>query len=208
MYITKLTPLILATTVALAGCTIEKSDNVLPNKTPQSNNNPTPPPTNVDNSQTNNGKVLVSSDGKNQINLPQGWSENKTLNQVANIQAADVSRELYTIVISDPKAEVPNLNLQSHSQTTQKNVLNALKNPTVTPTKVNTVNGNPAIQYQIRGVHAQIGIPVIYLHTTVETPNNFHQIVSWSTPSSFAANEQELQNMIQSFKEVSNSASL
>lgn len=144
---------------------------------------------------------LRSSDRKSEIFIPAGWVEDRTLNSNADIQAAKASEAMYIIVLSDSKADLQNVSLVKHSQLTRDTLLKSLTSPQVSPpTEVKSVGGNPAIQYQIRASVSNTN--VIYLHTTIETPTHFHQILAWTLPSAFDKNEPQLQQIIQSFREV------
>jgi hypothetical protein len=69
----------------------------------------------------------------------------------------------------------------------------------VGPTSL-TINGNPAIQYEVRGEIKNIN--VVYLHTTVDTPQHFQQIVAWTLQSTYDDKKDILQNVVESFKEI------
>lgn len=147
------------------------------------------------------GTPLRSSDRKSEIFIPAGWVEDRTLNSSADIQAAKASEAMYIIVLSDSKADLQNVSLVKHSQLTRDTLLKSLTSPQVSPpTEVKSVGGNPAIQYQIRASVSNTN--VVYLHTTIETPTHFHQILAWTLPSAFDKNEPQLQQIIQSFREV------
>ena len=44
-------------------------------------------------------------------------------------------------------------------------------------------------------------INVVYFHTTIETNENFHQVLAWTLPSRLKANEPILKAIINSFQE-------
>jgi hypothetical protein len=41
-----------------------------------------------------------------------------------------------------------------------------------------------------------------YLHTTVETANNYHQVIAYTSQDDFAKNRTEMEEVINSFQEV------
>ncbi len=146
------------------------------------------------------GTVLLGSTGQTQITLPDRWSEDRELHASAEVQASNRPAEMYTIILSESKADFGSLLLEEHSEITRELLTENLSDVTQSqPTRL-TVNGHPALEYEIR---ASIdNIEVVYIHTTVETPTNFHQILAWTLPNNFAANQQELRQVIQSFQEV------
>lgn len=199
MVLKSLTPLLLSTLVALSGCALinPPSDTAspAPPDTGTSDNSPEP--------QAAAQNVLVGSDGVSQITLPDGWVEDRELHDSAEIQASKRADEMYVIVLSENKADFQDLTLEQHSEITRGLLLQSLTDAEVTgPTAVTSVQGNPTLQYQIRG--AIDGINVVYLHTTVETPDSYHQILAWTLPSQFEANDPQLQEIIQSFREAQN----
>ena len=49
--------------------------------------------------------MLKSPDGKFQLTVPAGWRENASLNDKAEIKAANPIEEVYVIVITESKAD-------------------------------------------------------------------------------------------------------
>ena len=68
------------------------------------------------------------------------------------------------------------------------------------PTGVTSLNGSPAVQYEIRGTVN--GQPVVYLHTTVKGRDNYYQVVGWTTESQYRSNKGTLETIIGSFRGV------
>lgn len=196
MFIKTFTPVLLLTALILGSCTPNANTNSA---------NPTGDAAPTESAETASpedaGNVLVGSDGQSQITLLNGWVEDRELHDSAEIQASKRGSEEYVIVLSENKADFQNLTIEQHSEITRGLLVESLTDPEVTgPTDVTTVGSNPAVQYEIRGTIE--GINVAYLHTTVETPTKYHQILAWTLPSSFDRNEPELQQVIQSFREV------
>ncbi len=158
---------------------------------------PTPTPT-----QSIVGTAVVSPDGDMQITVPEGWKEDRQLNDQAQLQAANLDKELYLIVLSEAKADLPtDMNLVRHSEITRSIVVENLSNAEVTgPTSVTRVGEYPAVQYEIRGTLKDIN--VLYVHTTVETGDRFNQILAWTLPDNYDSSKEELQRTISSFREL------
>jgi hypothetical protein len=196
MLIKTFTPVLLLTALVLGSCT--PNTNTEP-ASPDGAAVPTEPTEAA--SPEDAGNVLVGSDGQSQITLLNGWVEDRELHDSAEIQASKRGSEEYVIVLSENKADFENLTIEQHSEITRGLLVESLTDPEITgPTDVTTVGSNPAVQYEIQGTIE--GINVAYLHTTVETPTKYHQILAWTLPSSFERNKPELQQVIQSFKEV------
>ncbi len=158
------------------------------------------PPGPKDMSEKSPGIVLKSMDGQSQIILPRGWKEHRKLNDAAELQAANLSKNLYVVVLTESKADFDHLTLEEHSTITRDRLLESLASFEVKgPWNLN-IKGNPAIQFEIRGQAKNYN--VVYLHTTVETAKNFYQILSWTSKSGFEKNRPELERVVDSFLEV------
>lgn len=151
-------------------------------------------------SATTGDQPVVITSGKIQITAPAGWKIATDLNDAADLQAVDVKNKLYLIVLTDNKIDYSDMTLGKHSKTTLDILIKPLTSMTMGgPTNLR-VNGNPALQYEVRGTIQ--GINVVYLHTTVETPAHFQQIVAWMAVSGYESNKVVFQRVIRSFKEI------
>ena len=151
-------------------------------------------------SSTIQGTVLTSLDGASQITVPEDWNETNELNDVATIQAANFNKEQYVIVIEDSKEDFTDANLDDHSQITSQLIVDGLTAPNLTSPNSITINGYTALQREIQGSFENIN--VVYLHTSIETPTHFYQIVTWSLKSRFEENRSVFEQVTQSFQEV------
>jgi hypothetical protein len=146
------------------------------------------------------GQVLTSTDGQSQVSLPKGWKEHPGLNDMAEIQAANASKNLYIIVLTESKEDFEKMTLVKHSGLTRDGLMEGLSSAEYSGPQKLTVDGKPAIQYIIRGAYDNTNI--VYLHTTVEGAKNYYQILVWTIKSGYQKNSAELQQMIEGFKEV------
>ncbi len=145
-------------------------------------------------------KKLVSADGHFEITVPSGWKEEKKLNDSADLQASHRPSEMYFVVLSEPKVDLDQMTLEGHSKLTRQALIDGVKNPQVSPPFAMKVGDLAALQYEIRG--SMDGVNIVYLHTTAESPNYFHQILAWTVPSRFDKNKETLQKVIAMFREV------
>ena len=145
-------------------------------------------------------KDIVSANGKFRITVPAGWDVEKDLNDAADLQASHRDSEMYIVVLSETKEDLHDMNLEGHSKLTREALLKTVQDSTISgPTSV-TVDGHPAVQYEIRGAVNHVN--VVYLHTTVESPKYFHQILAWTVPSRFALNKTTLEQVTEKFHEM------
>jgi hypothetical protein len=150
--------------------------------------------------------IITSPDGLTRMNLPAGWKQEKEqeLNDQADLQASDRANEMYVIVMSESKEDFRDMTVDKHSQSTRSSLIEKLESPEVSDPKPVTVGGLGGVQYEIRGGLENLNI--VYLHTTVESPTHFHQILAWTLKSRFDKNRGALDAVIHSFKEVAPAA--
>ena len=144
-------------------------------------------------------KSILASDEKTQITVPSHW-EVLELNDAAEIEVGNEKDEAYLIVLNELKDDLYGWNLDKHSRVTLGSLLGGLTFPTVTGPKSITVNGSPAVQYEIRG--AAEGRNIVYIHTTVDGPKYFSQILAWTLASKADAVKPQLMKAIGTFKET------
>ena len=143
--------------------------------------------------------VVTSSDQTTQLRLPQDWDSQGAPEDGLEFKIANAAKDTHIAVQTKPKSEFPGRTLPEVSTFFLESTSPAMINPQVNgPTAVTTVNGHPAVQYTIEG---KIGnIDMVMLHTAVETPQHYHQIMAAAPRSRFIANEANIQQVIQSFE--------
>jgi hypothetical protein len=146
------------------------------------------------------GKTIVSSDGVSSVSVVGGWQQATGLHKKAQLQLKNPIRDLYFVVFSEKKENYADVSLEEHAKITREHLLETLQSPTMSAPVKLTINGNPAIQHEIRGFAGNVKI--VYLHTDVEGPYYYHEIVAWTLDKSFHQNKYGLQNLINSFKEL------
>lgn len=146
---------------------------------------------------------LTATDGKSEIKLLPEWLNDPALNDKAQIQVSNRARQMYLIVLVQNRRDLGNMTAAEYSKITQGYLTNRLEKSQVTePTNVTRIGSSPsypAVQREVRGSLSKID--VVYLHTVVETPAQFVQILAWTPPSAFEQNQPEMQQVIQSFRE-------
>jgi hypothetical protein len=147
------------------------------------------------------GKVITSTDGVSQITVVGGWDSTKGLHKKAQLQASNPFKEMYIVVFTEKKDQYPGLSLTDYAKTTHKNLIKSLASGSAMPGVQLTLDGNNAIQNEIRGITAG-NSKITYIHTNVETPMYFHEILAWSPQAKFKQNRYALDSVVKSFKEV------
>ena len=145
----------------------------------------------------NEKKEIASDDGKLKITASGFWVERTDLNKKASLQAAYKDKELYVMILSEPKASVPDMTLQQNHQTTREHMLQKMKDSSATAPVAVTIDGHPALQDEVNGI--ENGANITFLHTTVDDGDNFNQILAWTLKSRWPANKPELAEITNSF---------
>lgn len=146
--------------------------------------------------------VLKSPDGKFQLTVPAGWHENPSLNDKADIKAANPLEELYVIVITEPKSDFTDeMTLDEFTSITRESIISNLVTPEATEPQPVTINGNDGRAYEVEGVIKNVKL--VYRVATVETAEHYHQVITWTLLSRKEKNQPVLQKVIDSFRTTS-----
>lgn len=152
------------------------------------------------------GQALLSNQKIVEVVLPKGWSNQLAKDDSFNLKAANASKDAYLTVQTSAKRDFPQLSLKEFARIGRKAGIPTMTDLNITgPTDVTTVNGYPAIQYQFRG--KVDGIDAVLLHTAIESPNYFHQILVGASSDAFERQQKRFQSLIETFQDVSATAS-
>ena len=145
-------------------------------------------------------KSISSKNGQIQVEVPSSWKTQRDLHDNPDLQVANVWEDNYLIVLSDNKADFDDLTLEEHSDETRQILLESVDNIQISRGPILLeINGQPAVQYEIRGSIDKT--KVVYLHTTIEGQDHFHQLIAWTLPSKFSKNRPAMESVINSFQE-------
>lgn len=145
------------------------------------------------------GTPFMASDKRTEITVPAGWGAME-LNDAAEIQVGSAAEEAYLIVLNERKEDLYGWNLDKHSRVTLGRLLTGVASPTIKGPLSMTIGGSPAVQYEIRGAAENRNI--VYLHTTVDGPKHFSQILAWTLPSKSEVVIPQLRKAISTFREL------
>lgn len=172
-------------TVGLGGCSLRGGEET----STRTNSQLVSGPARLENKQTNV-----------RITVPADWvSAGDQLRGSADIYASYPPREMFASVLSESKEVLGQFDLEDNAEQYRWLIEKELSEyDTSTRTTLDEVNGDPAVQYEIRG--RVDGVPVVYLHTTVQGTDGYYQVVGWTTEERYAENKDDLQQVIQSFR--------
>ena len=164
-----------------------------------------------------NNEITVGSGGY-KISIPKHMSSSNELNDEASLQYANTLSELYIIVIDEPKTDFieaysnpdldPELTRYDDKLTPVKNYrmiqmesmqakMTVKGEPVV---KKQTINGLDAEVVSFTGSVPDIAYDIYYKLAFVEGTKNVYMIMTWTLESKKNSNEEEMDQMIQSFK--------
>jgi transcription initiation factor TFIIIB Brf1 subunit/transcription initiation factor TFIIB len=150
---------------------------------------------------TTREQVVRSDNGDLRLTKPRGWRVDNELNDVADIQISNETKESYLIVMSEFKSDFEeSMTYEDHSALTREFMKEGLVN-------YREVNGPTLVEFNMmKGVQYEItgsvdGIKITYLHTTLAGMRYFHQLIAWSLPSTYEENRPVFDKILQSFYE-------
>lgn len=119
-----------------------------------------------------------------ELDLPAGWRAGKELNESAGIEAVDLRHSRYAMVISESREDfVGNFDLDDYAVGVRDSLTSDLRHLRVTGPDRLKVDGYPAVQFEIDGVHDDVRLR--FLFTVVLGRRAVHQVVGWSPRSAY-----------------------
>jgi hypothetical protein len=188
MFVRRLAPIVLLSAVILGGCRLDTT--TAHSQTPDTRAEANTPETK---------QTLVSSDQQTRIALPKGWVNTLETSDTGTIEVT--KDNMYVAVQTETKADFQGLfSLQQFADMSRDIGAAVINNPQIAGPKEVTVNGHTAVQYEVRGDFS--GLQMVQLHTTIETPNNYHHILVAASTPEFEQKRSELDEIVNSFQEV------
>ena len=123
---------------------------------------------------------LSSKDGIYSFDVPSAWKEMPKLNPAASLGAGNGLREQYLMLFVDSKEDFKG-SLESFSKLVTERIAKKMQGSALGEVKHLTINGHPAHQRRISGTANNLGL--VYLHTSVELPDSYCQILCWTLTS-------------------------
>jgi hypothetical protein len=140
---------------------------------------------------------VFSPDSSFSVALPATF-EPLSVNAVAQIQFGDTVGKSYFMAIVESKQDLYGWNLTRHSMVTLAQAVGAIDFPELSGPTALEIGGYPAVQYELRG--ASQGTQIVYLHTTLDTPGAYAQLLAWSVRSQWTKNQASLRDILDSFR--------
>lgn len=145
---------------------------------------------------------VVSIDGNFEITVYENMKKTNELNDEADIQAANEFKELYVIVLSEPKTDfMIGFTLSDYADLQYDPFVTNVGAPLANPATIKTDAGHKALQYEVHG--ASDGNKIGFLVTFVDTGSHFHQVLTWTLESRYSTYRETLGKIATSLKPTS-----
>lgn len=146
--------------------------------------------------------VNSSNGARYSLELPKGFGPadfNDTLPDEGSLQYENAAIGLHIFVLDESKAKIISFGLDYDLETYMKIATRAQDKDGVYVNKPVTINGNKALQTEIKEITN--GKKQVYKLTCIETQKFFYQILIWSDEDKYDSNKDDMEAMINSFKE-------
>ncbi|MEO5642348.1 MAG: hypothetical protein ABIQ40_16355 [Bacteroidia bacterium] len=123
---------------------------------------------------------------------------NDTLPEMS-LQYENAQHGLHVLVIDESKAKIISFGLDYDLDTYMKIATRTQDKDGVYVNKPLTINGNKALQTEIK--ETSNGVKKMYKLTCIETQKFFYQLLIWSEEDKYTSNKEDMEKMVNSFKE-------
>lgn len=145
-------------------------------------------------------KVVKSEDGKMELTIPSNWNGNdEELHDEAELRVSSYREEKYVIVLNEEKESFDDdMTLQEYHDLIINNMKKSVDNFESSQQTETELNGNKAILVEIKGSVEKI--KVVYWIYTLESTDNFTQVIGWTLQKDSEKNKEAIMNVMNSFK--------
>lgn len=190
----------------LAGCGAENGNGGETPGEPQEtqNNESSPTPDTETEAPEIEGNALESADGHLQIHIPDDWNEDNDLNPQALLGASNRAQEKYFIALPFQRSDLSDdATLEDFVSVMNENLAMSTANLQTVDEQDIEIDGMNAKQVELTAEVDQIKIT--YLLNYVEQGDYFYQLATWSTQSQFTEHKPEFEQVLQSFRVLTDS---
>lgn len=136
------------------------------------------------------------------IELPTNLKRTEGLNEDATLEYSDPIKELYIIVLEEPKADSVSepITLDRYFELASKGIEYGVEEGKLISPVRQTINELPAIISDISGKFEKENI--IYKLAVIEGKRSFYQVLCWTLGKHINENEEKIDKMVASFTEL------
>jgi hypothetical protein len=142
--------------------------------------------------------VMTTKDGRIQVQLPDGYTEQSPIKKEISLQAVNESKDATIFIISEHQKDFDSL--QGYAEIVRGLMLDKLQDGQSDAGEKLELGGNPAIRYEITGLSK--GFRLAYQLTVIQTETRFNQVLASTTRKQFADCKEEFEKVAKSLKEL------
>jgi hypothetical protein len=147
-----------------------------------------------------NRQWVIADDNLTKMSVPTSWEEHPEFTEVAGLEYANLQREQYLVVISEPKTDfTSNTDVFGYNDLLQQNLRDSISNLQVKYLGEVQINGMNGLKYELKGEIDNLKI--VYLQVALEGEDHFHQLLFWTLPSRWRSNLELFEEALVSFAE-------
>jgi len=139
-------------------------------------------------------RTVVDPDSVVAFDVPESWIPAPLDNSDASVILSDPAEEVFFMVIGEHKDALYGWNLTRAEYVTVGQTVGALDLPEVDEPVRFTLDGAPAVRYDIRG--ATGGVQLAYMKVTIDAPAALIQLIGWTGRSAWAARGSTLERVV------------
>jgi hypothetical protein len=143
--------------------------------------------------------TVYSDDGLSELVAPDTWRSYPNLTRSGTIRLGDDERDSYLIVNTYLPHEHKGAAFAQFAERVSKRLMDTLRGGRMSAPRALTVQGRPALQYEISGTRGKL--PLIWLSTVVDGEAARHHLVAWTPAERYGANREAIGEAVASFRE-------
>lgn len=144
-------------------------------------------------------RTVYSDDGISELSAPNHWSVRADIGRNATLRVSDTQADHHLAVYTYLPGEYEPTSLGKFAEDFADRLAASLEDARVSEAKKLTVNGRPAVQYEVAGRIGQERF--VHQSTTVEGKEAKHQLVATVSAAAYARHGADLDKLIGSFRE-------
>ncbi len=144
-------------------------------------------------------RTLYSDDGISELSVPEHWVLSPHISATASLRATDPRTNASLVVNSYLPDEIKPMPLARMAEKLSRALLDGLEKGRISPPRKLTIQGRPAIEYEITGRVGDMRLG--YLSTVVEGRTAQHHVIAWPVAENNKAARAAQRELVATFKE-------
>jgi hypothetical protein len=143
--------------------------------------------------------TVYSDDGISELDVPEAWRTRPNIARSASVRLGDDSDGIYLLVNTYLPHEVREPSFEAFAESLSARLMKQLGGGTISAPRRFTVNGRPALEYEVAGKSG--ALPLVYLSTVVDGERARHHLVSWAVAERYRAARGMMREVAATFRE-------